>query len=345
MIFNKTIISLVVLLAAQATRGVHIPSSSRTGSRSNAVDSSASKLQPLNLRIISFNVRYAAPASGNEKGWDMRGPLQISQLSSAAANATAADAVPIVGLQEVLHEQLVDLEAGLSPAADWTHIGTGRDDGKEAGEYCPILNLLESTQKWLSKTPDEPSLWPGAGSKRYVLVGVFEHAATGQRFIAANTHLDNASRKARVEGIKIVLEVLRGVREKWGPLGITLSGDFNSEPPSSSSTKRGDGDDDDDDDDDDERKEDAYSTLRADGYLRDLYTLVGSKERRGPYTTFSGFDPDEESKVEKRIDFLHVGPDPESTWAVRDYQVLGNVVDGVYISDHKAVVGDITLNV
>lgn len=165
-----------------------------------------------------------------------------------------------------------------------------------------------------------------------MVVGVFEHAATGQRFIAANTHLDNVSREARVEGIKIVLEVLRGVREKWGPLGVTLSGDFNSEPPSSKG-------------DDDNDKDDAYKTLRADGYLRDLYTLVGSKERRGPYTTFSGFDPDEEAKVEKRIDFLHVGPDPESTWAVRDYQVLGNVVDDVYISDHRAVVGDIALKV
>lgn len=139
MIFNKTITSLLFLLTAQAAQGAHIPLSSHTGSRSNSgTSSTTSKSSPLNLRIISFNVRYAAPASGNEKDWDVRGPLQINQLSSAAADATAKDVIPIIGLQEVLHEQLVDLEAGLSPAADWTHIGTGRDDGAEAGEYCPI---------------------------------------------------------------------------------------------------------------------------------------------------------------------------------------------------------------
>lgn len=323
MIFSKIITSL--LLAAAQSQGAHIPSTS-------------SRTTLLNLRIISFNIRYAAPASGNEKGWDVRGPYVIDQLSEAATNTTATGTVPVVvGLQEVLHEQLVDIKAGLnggSSAAtaaddDWTHIGTGRDDGAEAGEYCPILyrrtavNLLDSTQKWLSKTPDEPSLWPGAGSKRYVVVGVFEHAASGKRFIAANTHLDNASREARVEGIKIVLDVIRGVQDKWGPLGVTLSGDFNSEPT--------------------EDEEDAYSTLREDGYLRDLYTLAGDTRRSGPYTTFSGFEPDEEKEVEKRIDFIHVGPDPEETWSVQDYQVIGNVVDDIYISDHKAVVGDITL--
>lgn len=144
MIFNKTITTLLFLLAAQAVRGAISPSYSRTRiNRSRGITStSTSEANPpsLSLRIISFNVRYAAPASGNEKGWDVRGPLVINQLSEAAANATAVDAVPVLGLQEVLHEQLVDLEAGLSPAADsdWTHIGTGRDDGVEAGEYCPI---------------------------------------------------------------------------------------------------------------------------------------------------------------------------------------------------------------
>ncbi len=314
MIFQKLVAPL--LLVAQHAQGAHISS--------RRADSG-----PLGLRAISFNIRYAAPGSEHEKPWDVRGPYVIDLLSGAAKAAAKAGAVPIIGLQEVLHEQLEDIESGFG--SDWTHIGTGRDDGEEAGEYCPILyqksvvKLLGSTQKWLSPTPDAPSRWPGAGSNRYVVVGVFEHRATGRRFVAANTHLDNDSREARVEGIKIALDVIRGVQEDWGnKLGVTLTGDFNSET----------GDD----------PEDAYSTVRDDGYLTDLYTLVDGSQRRGPYTTFSGFDPELEPEVEKRIDFIHVGPDAKKTWTSRRYQVLNNVVDGIYMSDHRAVVGDITLD-
>ncbi|KAH8164887.1 hypothetical protein CIB48_g3358 [Xylaria polymorpha] len=211
----------------------------------------------LKFRILTFNIRYAASASTWEKPWSVRGPLVIDKASAIAANATEAGAVPVIGMQEVLHQQLVDITAGLGPA--WSYIGTGRDDGNEAGEYCPIfyqpgrVALLNSTQKWLSKTPDVPSYWPGAGSRRYILVGVFEDLATGTRFIAANTHLDNVSVEARSEGVKIILRVIRDVQAQWGPgLPVTLSGDFNSEPAGQG---------------------DAYSTMVADGYLDESYTL------------------------------------------------------------------------
>ena len=43
----------------------------------------------------------------------------------------------IIGLQEVLDAQLNDIRAGLGSA--WTHVGVGRDDGHEAGEYSALL--------------------------------------------------------------------------------------------------------------------------------------------------------------------------------------------------------------
>ncbi|KAI0490096.1 endonuclease/exonuclease/phosphatase [Xylaria cf. heliscus] len=279
----------------------------------------------LHFRIITFNIRYAASGSTYEKPWSVRGPKVIDKVSALAANATAAGAVPVVGLQEVLHQQLVDIAAGLGPA--WSHIGTGRDDGVEAGEYCPLLyqpervTLLDSTQKWLSPTPDVPSYWPGAGSRRYVLAAVFEDRATGSRFVAANTHLDNASSEARAEGAKIILRVLRDVQERWGPgLPVTLSGDFNSEPG-----------------------EDAYEAMVGDGYLGESYTLASAGVRFGPYETYTGFVPDEVPDVSQRIDFLWVGPNATETWDVTRYEVVDNVVDGVYISDHRPVFADIAL--
>ncbi|KAI8630488.1 endonuclease/exonuclease/phosphatase [Xylariaceae sp. FL1651] len=285
----------------------------------------AAAVDALDLRIITFNVRYAAPASTYERPWSVRGPLLIAQVAAAAASATAHGAVPVVGMQEVLHAQLLDVAAGLGP--DWSHLGTGRDDGAEAGEYCPlfyqpaVVTLLASTQKWLSPTPDVPSFWPGAGSRRYVLVAVFEHAATGTRFIVANTHLDNQSGEARAEGAKIALGVIRDAQASWGPgLPVTLSGDFNSEPGG-----------------------DAYAAMVADGYLQDLYAIAPQASRFGPYETYTGFVPAEIPDVAQRIDFIWAGPNATATWDVERYEVLDNVVDGVFVSDHRAVVGDIKL--
>ncbi|KAF2822680.1 endonuclease/exonuclease/phosphatase [Ophiobolus disseminans] len=273
------------------------------------------------IRSISFNIRYAAPASLHERPWSIRGPLVVSQLKNSTAAATSTGSIPIIGLQEVLHQQLVDIKAGLG--STWTHLGTGRDDGKQAGEYVPILyqptilKLVASTQKWLSPTPDVPSFWPGAGSKRYVVVGVFEVIQTGRQIVVANTHLDNASQTARIEGIKVALKTVKSMQTQYGTdLGILLTGDFNSEPGPS----------------------DAYGTINSDGLLHDVYSLANASQRFGPYGTFSGFDPDAEPN--NRIDFVWVGP---GAWRVRKYEVLGNVVRGVYVSDHRAVVGDVSL--
>ncbi|KAI0187329.1 endonuclease/Exonuclease/phosphatase [Xylaria flabelliformis] len=279
----------------------------------------------LSFRVITFNIRYAASPSTYEKPWSVRGPLVIDKVSATAANATTDGSIPVIGMQEVLHEQLVDITNGLGSA--WSYIGTGRDDGKEAGEYCPIfyqaerMKLLNSTQKWLSPTPDVPSFWPGAGSRRYILVGVFEDQTTGTRFIAANTHLDNASSEARSEGVKIILRVIRDVQAQWGPdLPVTLSGDFNSEPG-----------------------QDAYQTMVADGYLDESYALADEQVRFGPYETYTGFVPDEIPDVSSRIDFIWVGPNAADTWSVTRYEVVDNVVGGVYISDHRPVFVDVTL--
>ncbi|KAI0433459.1 endonuclease/exonuclease/phosphatase [Xylaria sp. FL1042] len=289
--------------------------------------------EPLSLRVLTSNIRYAAPGDAYEKPWSVRGPLLVSRVAGLADNASASGAVPVIGMQEVLHGQLLDILAGLNAstttptASSWSYLGTGRDDGVQAGEYCPLfyqperVTLLASTQKWLSPTPDVPSFWPGAGSRRYVVVGVFADAVSGARFIAANTHLDNVSSAARSEGVKIILRVIRDVQAAWGPgLPVTLSGDFNSEPGA-----------------------DAYEAMVADGYLRDAYVLASGEMRFGPYETYTGFVPEEIPDVADRIDFLWLGPDVEDTWTVGRYEVVDNVVGGVFFSDHRPVFVDVTL--
>ncbi|KAI1405435.1 Endonuclease/exonuclease/phosphatase [Hypoxylon fuscum] len=274
----------------------------------------------LPLRIVSFNIRYAATSlDTNEKPWSDRRTGLINQLKSVTANASSSGAVPVLGLQEVLDAQLNDIKSGLG--SEWTHFGFGRDDGKKSGEYNPIiyrtadLRLVYSEQKWLSPTPDKVSFGWGAGSRRVVVIGVFEHIATGTRFMHANTHLDNVSSQARSEGIKVALARVQAVQEQYGPLAVTLTGDFNSEPNG-----------------------DAYSTLADTGYLTEMWnsgaTRLGTNQ-----LTYTGFSTTGKS----RIDFVWFGPADEDRYSAKQFEFLNNYIDSVFISDHRMVVADLTL--
>ncbi|KAK1771972.1 endonuclease/exonuclease/phosphatase family protein [Phialemonium atrogriseum] len=276
----------------------------------------------LPLRIVTHNIRYAttSPARG-EKPWPTRRPLLTTQLAQLASTAPAG-AIVLLNMQEVLDRQLGDIREDLG--ADWAHVGVGRDDGAAAGEYNPILyrpaqaRLLHSQTAWLSPTPAVPSFGWGAGSRRVVTAAVFEQVGgDGRRFIAANTHLDNVSSEAREKGVGVVLETIEALREAWGPLAVVLTGDFNSSPG-----------------------EDAYRAMEGSGRAEDLYTAAGSERRFGPYETYTGFSPDD---TPTRIDFIWLGPPAEKLWVVDRYEVLSNTRDDVFLSDHRAVVGDLRI--
>ncbi|KAI1097641.1 Endonuclease/exonuclease/phosphatase [Jackrogersella minutella] len=271
-------------------------------------------------RIVSFNIRYdASDRQDGEKPWSDRSTGVIDQLKTVINIAVTDGAVPIIGLQEVLDNQLADIQGGLG--VEWNHFGFGRDDGSKEGEYNPILfrtdivKLVHSEQKWLSPTPDEPSFGWDAGSRRVSVIAVFEHLATGKRFIHANTHLDNASGQARSEGIKVVVARIQAVQQQYGPLGVTLTGDFNSEAGG-----------------------DAYAALEATGYLTEVSKseakLVGTNQLT--YTGFSG------AGISK-IDFVWFGPSSENLYSAQQYEILNNDIGGTFISDHRPVVADVTL--
>lgn len=98
--------------------------------------------EPLSIRLLTHNIRYAtnSPFKGEEK-WDIRKPRLINELSFN----TACCAESFICLQEVLHQQLVDILSGLnSKKKAWDFVGVGRDDGVEAGEYSPICTYFPS---------------------------------------------------------------------------------------------------------------------------------------------------------------------------------------------------------
>ena len=100
------------------------------------------------LEVMTFNVRLDIP-SDSVNNWNYR--------KGDACRMIAYYSPDLLGMQEVLHNQMEDLKRGLP---QYTALGVGRDDGKEAGEYCPIFfrtdrfTLVEYGNFSLSEQPE-----------------------------------------------------------------------------------------------------------------------------------------------------------------------------------------------
>ena len=296
---------------------------------------------PIPIRLLTHNIRYAtdSPSEGEEK-WNVRSPRIISELRFNTAYCPAS----FICLQEVLHHQLLDILANLGQDANtWAYIGVGRDDGKEAGEYSPIIYqpdvwiLQFHKTVWLSETPDRPSRSWDAASIRILTVGIFQHRHSGKTIVAMNTHLDDQGSRSRQEAVKIILKQVSDMMDQEEDDSKTypvfLAGDFNSEPT-----------------------QEAYAAITgADSPFSDLHQLVPDNNKYGDHNTFTGFDP--EATPPQRIDFLFINYRPHKfvsesehsksstqPWNVLGYGVLANrFEDEIYSSDHRAVVGDLLL--
>lgn len=187
------------------------------------------------LRIISHNIRYAttSPFPG-ELPWPDRKASLIAQLLYHTRHCAES----FICLQEVLHHQLIDILEGLNSvhANEWSYIGVGRDDGKERGEYSPILyrcptwTLERSFTTWLSLTPwVAGSKGWDAASVRILTTAVFVHTNSGKSVCAMNTHLDDQGSVSRRESAEIVLRTMNGIAVRDGVDAAFLAGDLNSE--------------------------------------------------------------------------------------------------------------------
>ncbi|KAF2631650.1 hypothetical protein BU25DRAFT_428541 [Macroventuria anomochaeta] len=202
----------------------------------------------LPIRILTHNIRYAtdSPFKG-EKPWADRKDLVINELKYN----TLYNPEAFICLQEVLHEQLLDILSGLnntkSTAAsssgqdEWAYMGVGRDDGKQKGEYSPILYRpsIWSVEKWktvwLSPAPERPGKGWDAGSVRIVTVGTFVHESSKKRVVGLCTHFDNAGEVSRRESAKMIEGIVDNaispsISNGQERVPVWLAGDLNSEP-------------------------------------------------------------------------------------------------------------------
>lgn len=165
-----------------------------------------------------------------------------------------------------------------------------------------------------------------------------------------------SSGEARRQGVRLILDTIKRIRGQWTnncapnsgledrskEIGVFLAGDFNSLP-----------------------EQEAYLEMKYSDLMCDLREHVKSEKRYGEGITFTGFNKDQDPEDQGRIDFIWLGPKetvadqgglnervPISAlarhglwWDVQGYAVLPNMFEeGIYSSDHRAVVGDVCLH-
>ncbi len=95
---------------------------------------------PLPIRLLTHNIRYAtnAPFKGEER-WETRRSKLVNELRFNTVHCAES----FLCLQEVLHQQLIDILSDLNcNKKTFDYVGVGRDDGHEAGECRTHLSVV-----------------------------------------------------------------------------------------------------------------------------------------------------------------------------------------------------------
>lgn len=263
---------------------------------------------PINVNVMSFNVRYDNPGD-SLNSWEYRKDI--------AAQIIKDQGIDIVGTQEVLAHQMNDLKTRLP---EYTSVGVGREDGKEAGEFSAIFykkdrfTELESGYFWLSETPDVAGSkgWDGACERVATWIKLKDNTS-GKEIFAMNTHLDHIGKVARQEGVTLLLE--RAAELAKG-LPVILTGDFNARPESEVIKH--------------------VTGVETPGHLIDSKKIA--KEVLGNEGTFHDFGRIS-LDVEGRIDYIFVN----DKITVNKYETMPQKVNDIYISDHTPIVAHLVV--
>lgn len=260
------------------------------------------------IKVMTFNIRLNT-ASDSLNAWPYRKDLVASQVLYYHVN--------VLGVQEALHDQMMDLKARLP---QYKSIGVARDDGKEEGEYSAIfydttiLEVVHSNTFWLSETPQVPGKkgWD-AVCARVVTWGYFKDKKSGKMFYAFNTHFDHMGQIARRESAKLLLQK---VDEIAGRTPAVITGDFNSNPT----------------------EEPIHIVLDTKNPLRFIDSKsISQQPHYGPTGTFTGFKRKEVDDFP--IDYIFL----RGNWGVRDHATISESWKGRFASDHFAVLATLQL--
>lgn len=257
----------------------------------------------LELKVLTFNIRYGTAADGEDR-WELRRERVCGVLERCDAD--------VVGLQEALRFQIDEIRAALP---EYGEVGVGRDDGKKAGEYSAILykedrlRVDEEGTFWFSDTPEVPGSksW-GNQIPRICTWARFVEKETGRAFYVFNVHLDHASQPSRERSAEALL---RAIARRKNPDPAVVTGDFNAgedNPAVLAMARAAEG-----------------SSERA---LADTYRAVRPEDRdAGTFHGFSG------RAGRTKIDYVFVSPPIETI----DAEIIRDHEGGRYPSDHFPV--------
>ena len=228
------------------------------------------------LTVGSYNIRYKNQEdSVKGNGWERRYPAMCRQILWERPD--------VLGAQEVLHPQLMDLERELH---GYRWIGVGRDDGKTRGEYAAIfynperVELMDDGHFWLNETPDRPALGWDVACIRICTWGHFRDRQTGKEFYFLNLHMDHVGVKARSEAAKLVMQRITAMTDGGKKLAV-LTGDFNVD-----------------------QRDELYTLFTASGVLKDCYACAAMRFAEvGTYNAFKY-----QNHTPNRIDHIFVTP-------------------------------------
>ncbi|TXH26392.1 MAG: endonuclease/exonuclease/phosphatase family protein [Cyclobacteriaceae bacterium] len=256
------------------------------------------------VKVMSYNIRLDTEADGLNQ-WKNRPDKVIGLIKKYDPD--------LFGVQEAMHNQMLDLQSGLS---EYSYAGVGRDDGKEKGEYSAIFykkekfELLTQNTDWLSETPDVPGSksWDAAITRVFTYA-LFKDKSTGKNFFYGNTHFDHIGKEARKNSANLIKYFIAGFikgasSQKEIKLPVIISGDFNSEPIDA-----------------------PYLTITN----GEIFRLYDSRPATNLTGTFCGF---EINKIKCRtIDYIFHSED----WKASGYQVIQDNDGNYYPSDHLPV--------
>ena len=181
----------------------------------------AAKPQPVGIKVMSQNIRYANDGEGKN----------------------VADRAP--RFKQLVEMYQPDLIGTQETTALWNKyyssyfkdvygmVGCSRE-GRDAtdGEWGTILyrldrfELLDSDDFWLTRTPTAVTKVPGSACNRICTWALLKDKITGKTFVMANTHLDYITEEVKQEQYKYLYAGLSEFLDKYP---VFLTGDFNAD--------------------------------------------------------------------------------------------------------------------
>lgn len=264
------------------------------------------------IKVMTHNVRLSGfgidDFDDGINAWDNRKEAMVRFLNN--------EKLDIFGNQETLPDQIDYLKANLP---DYEVVGVGRDDGKLKGEQCNIFykkdrfNLLDSGTFWLSTTPEiVASVGWDADITRVASYVRLEDKISKKKILVFNTHFDHIGVVARQESVKLLAKKSLEISGEKNSDAVIIMGDLNFERS-------------------DKVAYDVISNLYSDA------KIVSKTKPIGENYTYNGWGLDPSSL--KEIDYIFVN----NKVKVNSYEQRLLKEGEQYISDHNAVISELTL--